>query len=71
MKIYIVEAFSSRSYDRTSWVDKVFSSLEAAQAYINKYRDKNDRPIELESGDGEGYFLSSYITTRELLDDAT
>ena len=70
MKVYLVEAFSSEPYDRTFWIDKVFSSLESAQAYVNKHRDKNGRAIEIKSGDGQGYFLSSYITTRELLDAA-
>jgi hypothetical protein len=66
MKVYIVEAFSSDPYSNTSWVDSVFSSLKSAQDHINKTRNQWGRPVELFTGDGMGYCLSDYITTREV-----
>lgn len=68
MKVYIVEAFSSEPYSTISWVDSVWSNLSSAQKRINSARNENDRAIELFTGDGMGYFLSTYITTRELMD---
>lgn len=66
MKVYIVKAFDAEPYNRVSWVDSVFSSLESAQAYINEYKDKNGRSTVIESGNGRKYILSDYITTRDV-----
>lgn len=65
MRVYIVEAFSSEEYENYTWVDSVFSSLKAAQDYINKHKDQYGRSTKL-GGDGEEYFLSDYITSREV-----
>ena len=67
MKVYIVSAFSAEEYSNDEWVDSVFSSLSAAQAYINSHKNQNGYSVKL-GGDGEEYFLSDYITTREVKD---
>ena len=68
MKIYIVSAFSAEPYERDRWVDSVYDSLEAAQAYVNKYRDESGWAVEIkeEEEDSYGYIISSYIEVREL-----
>jgi hypothetical protein len=66
VKVYIVEAYSSEPFSDTSWVDSVFSSLKSAQDRINETRNQWGRPVELFTGDGMGYYLSDYITTRDV-----
>jgi hypothetical protein len=69
VKIYIVSAFSAEPYNENyPWVDSVYDSLEAAQAYVNKYRNESGFAVEIKEDeeDSYGYMLSSYIEVREL-----
>ena len=68
MKIYIVSAFTAEPYEGDHWVDSVYDSLEAAQAYINKYRNEAGFAVEIKEDeeDSYGYIISSHIEVREL-----